>query len=241
MSFYKPFSTSPDVKLIFCVHPVHAPDFKTPTKRVEAVDMCVDHLILPGTVAAGEFGLDYHRVQTAEGRSRSKEFLSLMVKKLVTDDRLKRLPLVLHVREARQTEEEAASKCISALKMSSFPRDRKIYLHCFCGSTKVAHFWIGAYPHVKFGVSPKNISGNQPSAEYFQSCDLKYLMLETDAPSLFFDPKKPGSSDANKGPPTTPQSTYEVACWLARLRNQLVSEVLEAAAYNFEEFYGRFS
>ena len=141
----------------------------------------------------------------------------------------------------RQTEEEAASKCISALKMSSFPRDRKIYLHCFCGSTKVAHFWIGAYPHVKFGVSPKNISGNQPSAEYFQSCDLKYLMLETDAPSLFFDLKRPGSSDANKGPPTTPQSTYEVACWLARLRNQPVSEVLEAAAYNFEEFYGRFS
>ena len=241
MSFYKPFSTSPDVKLMFCVHPVHAADFKTPTKRVEAVDMCVDHLILPGTVAAGEFGLDYHRVQTAEGRTRSKEFLSLMVKKLVTDDRLKRLPLVLHVREARQTEEEAASKCIGTLRMASFPRDRKIYLHCFCGSTKVAHFWIGAYPHVKFGVSPKNISGNQPSAEYFQSCDLKYLMLETDAPSLFFDPRKPGSSDADKGPPTTPQSTYEVACWLARLRNQPVSEVLEAAAYNFEEFYGRFS
>ena len=186
MSFYKPFSTSPDVKLMFCVHPVHAADFKTPTKRVEAVDMCVDHLILPGTVAAGEFGLDYHRVQTAEGRTHSKEFLSLMVKKLVTDDRLKRLPLVLHVREARQTKEEAASKCIGTLRMASFPRDRKIYLHCFCGSTKVAHFWIGAYPHVKFGISPKNISGNQPSAEYFQSCDLKYLMLETDAPSLFF-------------------------------------------------------
>ena len=66
---------------MFCVHPVHAADFKTPTKRVEAVDMCVDHLILPGTVAAGEFGLDYHRVQTAEGRTRSKEFLSLLVKK----------------------------------------------------------------------------------------------------------------------------------------------------------------
>ena len=65
-------------------------------------------------------------------------------------------------------------------------------------------------------------------------------MLETDAPSLFFDPRKPDSSDDDKGPPTTPQSTYEVACWLARLRNQPVSEVLEAAANNFEEFYGRF-
>ena len=201
---------------------------------------CVNHLILPGTVAAGEFGLDHHRVQTAEGRTRSKEFLSLMVKKLVTDDRLKHLPLVLHVREARQSEEEAASQCIGALRMASFPRQRKIYLHCFCGSTKVAHFWIGAYPHVKFGVSPKNISGNQPSAQYFQSCNLKSLMLETDAPSLFFDPRKPDSSNDDKGPPTTPQSTYEVACWLARLRNQPVSEVLEAAANNFEEFYGWF-
>ena len=177
-------------------------------------------------------------MQTAEGRTRSKEFLSLMVKKLVTDDRLKHLPLVLHVREARQSEEEAASQCIGALRMASFPRQRKIYLHCFCGSTKVAHFWIGAYPHVKFGVSPKNISGNQPSAQYFQSCNLKYLMLETDARSLFFDPRKPDSSNDDKGLPTTPQSTYEVACWLARLRNQPVSEVLEAAANNFEEFYG---
>ena len=40
LSFYKPFNTSHDVKLMFCVHPVHAADFKTPTKRVEAVDMC---------------------------------------------------------------------------------------------------------------------------------------------------------------------------------------------------------
>ena len=65
-------------------------------------------------------------------------------------------------------------------------------------------------------------------------------MLETDAPSLFFDPWKPDSSNDDKGLPTTPQSTYEAACWLARLRDQPVSEVLEAAANNFEEFYGRF-
>ena len=65
------------------------------------------------------------------------------------------------------------------------------------------------------------------------------IMLETDAPSLFLDPWKPDSSNDDKGPPTTPQSTYEVACWLACLRNQPVSEVLEAAN-NFEEFYGRF-
>ena len=190
LSFYKPFKTSHDVKLMFCVHPVHAADFKTPTKRVEAVDMCVNHLILPGTVAADEFGLDHPRVQTTEGRTHSKEFLSLMVKKLVTDDRLKHLPMVLHVREARQSDEKAASQCIGALKMASLPRQRKIYLHCFCGSTKVAHFWLNSFPYVKFGVSPKNISGNQPSAQYFQSCDLKYLMLETDTPSLFFDPRK---------------------------------------------------
>ena len=167
LSFYKPFKTSHDVKLMFCVHPVHAADFKTPTKRFEAVDMCVNHLILPGTVAAGGFGLDHHRVQTTEGRTRSKEFLSLMVKKLVTDDRLKHLPLVLHVREARQSDEEAAGQCIGALKMASLPRQRKIYLHCFCGSTKVADFWLNSFPYVKFGVSPKNISGNQQSAQYF--------------------------------------------------------------------------
>ena len=140
------------------------------------MDMCVNHLILPGTVAAGEFSLDHHRVQTAEGRTRSKGFLSLMVKKLLTDDRLKHLPLALHVSEARQSDEEAANQCIGALKTTSLPRQHKIYLHCFCGSIKVAHFWINAYPDVKFGVSPKNISGNQPSAQYFQSCDLKYLM-----------------------------------------------------------------
>ena len=139
---------------MFCVHPVHASEINTPTKRVKAVDMCVYHLILPGTVAAGEFGLDHHRMQSPEGRSNSKEFLVLMVKKLVSDARLKNLPLVLHIREARKTNEEATSQCIGALKMASCPWQCKMYLHCFCNTVSVANFWINAFPHVKFGVSP---------------------------------------------------------------------------------------
>ena len=226
---------------MFCVHLVHASEFKTPTKRVKAVDMCIDHLILPGTVAAGEFGLDRHCVQSLEGRSNSKEFLTLMVKKLVSDAQLKNLPLVLHVPEARKTEEEAASQCISTLKMASCPRQRKIYLHCFCSSPSVSNFWINAFPYVKFGVSPKNISSNQPSTAFFANCDLKYILLETDTPSLHFAPFDPNQTEDDREPPTTPQAIYEVACCLARLWGQPVSQVLQAAANNFsEEFYGKF-
>ena len=127
MSFCSPFKSSDSVKLMFCVHPVHAAEFKSPTKRV-------------GSVAAGEFGLDCHRMQSPEGRSNSKEFLTLVVKKLVWDARLKDLPLVLHVREACKTMEEATSQCIGALEMASCAQQRKIYLHCFCSSPNVADF-----------------------------------------------------------------------------------------------------
>ena len=43
---------------MFCVHPVPAADLNTPTKKLNAMDMCVDHLILLGTVAVSEFGQD---------------------------------------------------------------------------------------------------------------------------------------------------------------------------------------
>ena len=57
-------------------------------------------------------------------------------------------------------------------------------------------------------------------------------MIDTDSPSLFFD------HSLNPSPSTPPQSTYDVACWLARLWEEPLQYVLESVRANFEEFYG---
>ena len=232
LKMYRPFNRSPDIKLSFCYHPVQASLLDTPTKKYEAVEMCAEHLVMPGTVAAGEFGIDLHRNKTPEARHHSREFLSQMAKKLVEDTRFKALPLVLHVREVRDADEEAARQCISTLPMASVNSLRKIYIHCFVGTPETARFWIGNYRNVKFGVSPRVISHRPPCIEYFRTCPIRQLLIETDSPSLSFE------HSLNPSPPTTPQSTYEVACWLARLREEPLQYVLESVRENFEEFYG---
>ena len=112
------------------------------------------------------------------------------------------LPLVLHVCEVRNADEEAACQC------------------------------IGNFHNVKFRVSPRVISHRPPCIEYFRTCPIRQLMIETDSPSLFFD------HSLNPSPPTTPQSTYEVACWLACLQEEPLQYVLESVRKNFDEFYG---
>ena len=221
LKMYRPFNRSPDVKLSFCYYPAQASLLDTPTKKYEAVEMCAEHLVMPGTVAAGEFGIDLHQNKTPEARHHSREFLSQMAKKLVEDTRFKSLPLVLHVREVRDADEEASVNHLC-----------KIYIHCFVGTPETARFWIGNFHNVKFGVSPRVISHRPPCIEYFRACPIRQLMIETDSPSLFFD------HSLNPSPPTTPQSTYEVACWLARLREEPLQYMLESVRENFEEFYG---
>ena len=139
LKMYRPFNRSPDVKLSFCYHPAQASLLDTPNKKYEAVEMCAKHLVMPGTVAAGEFGIDLHRNKTPEARHHSREFLSQMAKKLVEDTRFKSLPLFLHVREVRNAEEEAARQCISTLRMASVNHLRKIYIHCFVGTPRDAN------------------------------------------------------------------------------------------------------
>ena len=186
---------------------------------------------MPGTMAAGEFSIDLHRKKTPEARHHSREFLSQMAKKMVEETRFKSLPLVLHVREVRDADKEAACQCISTLRMASINHLSKIYIHCFVGTPETALFWIVNF-HFKFGVSPRIISNCPPCIEYFRTCPIRQLMIETDSPSLFFD------HSLNPSPPTTPQSTYEVACWLAHLREEPLQYVLELVRENFEEFYG---
>ena len=82
---YRPFNRSPDITLRFCYHPAQASLLDTPTKKYEAVVMCAEHLVTPGTVAAGEFGIDLHRNKTPDARHHGREFLSQMAKKLVED------------------------------------------------------------------------------------------------------------------------------------------------------------
>ena len=225
LKMYRPFNKSPNVTLSFCYHPAQASLLDTPTKRYEAVEMCAEHLVMPGTVAAGELGIDIHRNRMPDARHHSREFLSQMAKKLVEDSRSP-------PGSPRDADKEAAHQCISTLRMASVNHLRKISIHCFVGTVETALFGIGNFHNVKFGVSPRIISHRPPCIEYFRTCPIRQLMIETDSPSLFFD------HSLNPSPPTTPQSTYEVACWLAHLREEPLQYVFESVRENFQEFYG---
>ena len=149
---------------------------------------------------------------------------------------LKDTPLILHVRKADYSEDNAAAQCINALKMAGVDSGHKIYLHCFVGTVKVAQMWKLNYRNTVFGLNPLVLAGRDncsiETAGFFTSKDTPFtdIMVETDAPSTPFDNKDKA--------PTTPMSTYEVCCWLARHRKLPLSVVLESVGSTFAKFYG---
>ena len=80
LKMYRLFNKNYNIKLNFCYHPAQASLLDTPTKKYEAVEMRAEHLVMPGNVAASEFGFDLHRNKKPEARHHSREVLSQKAK-----------------------------------------------------------------------------------------------------------------------------------------------------------------
>jgi TatD DNase family protein len=154
-------------------------------------------------VAVGEVGLDYVFAITPDSRKRQKEFLELLLERLDRSSSLKRLPLVLHIREEDREAnspvwpaspysrsnfgQHAGKDCLAILGNSRQPRN--IYRHCFSGSRQEAEAYLERLVTVWFGVSPtvlRNSDACIRGVEVFgrDGLGIEHILCETDCPVL---------------------------------------------------------
>ena len=176
----------------------------------------------------------YERGKTKSIRNKQGRFLAELLERLKKSAAHRDLPLVLHVREGKDTEGDmAASKqCITLLKAAGYESTHKTYRHCFTGSLDEARMWLSEFPNTVFGMNPKVIQRkvHYDTAMVFANLKIKHVLIETDAPWLPISPQDEGV--------TTPWSTYIVAKWLAALRGVSLGQILEGVAETLRTFYG---
>ena len=230
-SFDTLMAAHPAAKLTVGVHPKDVmnldPDV-TGKMADRALKLCRNQ---SGVVGIGEFGLDYFHAKHPRQRERQKQFLSDFLRRVRRDDRLRRLPLVLHVRGQNETKREASTDCIRLLQESGVPREHPVYRHCFVGGWQEARDWLLAFPNVVFGLSPlsKSIFAHDECKVVFNSLQLDHIVIETDCPML--------KIDASDVAPVTPWSSYCLFKWLAALRGLSLAETLEAVCSTVCSFY----
>lgn len=205
-----------EVGLCFGAHPGHI-RHKGNAALDEVIVDVLKNSFLQGVVAIGEVGLDFCVNKYKSEHEKQERFLKELLTRARAQDRLRNLPLVLHVGEANAKSDEAARKCIAILRSAGYPRDHKIYCHCFTGGIHVANLWLEAFPNVVFGLGPKVVTGDRDvhpeAADVFANLDLKHVLVETDAPRL----------SLRMGGGMTPWSTFTIVRWLAGAR-QLIGK-----------------
>lgn len=121
-----------------------------------------------GVVAIGETGLDYHNKNRDEVNPRQ----TFWFKKLLSIAEEKKLPVILHIREADEDGMEI---------LKEFSLNDSGVVHCFKSDWKAAQFYLdkGLYLGIGGAVThPKNIA----LRDAVQKIPLDRIVLETDAP-----------------------------------------------------------
>ena len=91
--------------------------------------------------------------------------------------------LVPHCRRRLADEGDDMLQLLYQLK-ASVPREQKIHLHYFSGSTLAVEKWCQAYPNAQFGYTTMGLG--QAAKEALQTLEPGRLLLETDLP--YFKP-----------------------------------------------------
>lgn len=165
-------------------------------------------------VAIGEIGLDYYWDEVS--RDIQKEWF-LKQLELAT---CKRLPIVIHSREATQD-------TLDIIK--EYGRDLSGVIHCFSGSPEVAMEYVKMRYFIGVGgvVTFKN---GRLLKEVVETIPLTSIVLETDCPYLTPEP--------NRGKRNDSRNLEYIAKEIARLKGVTYEEVLEVTHRNGKELYG---
>ena len=128
---------------------------------------------MPGVIAIGECGLDYHYKR--EEQHRLKQHIWFLYQ-LDLAWRLKK-PVILHVRDAHE----------DALRMLKWHPARKLggVIHCFYGSWEIAHQYLKLGYH--FGIGGSLLQQEERAGalwEAMKHIPLDRILVETDAPFI---------------------------------------------------------
>ena len=205
----------PSVRFAVGVHPMRADHYRAdPLGAVRAVERALESM--PDAGALGEMGLDYHYDHATPALQQS--VFSAQVKLA----RTRRLPVIVHTREADQD-------TIRILKDSGKGEVRGVF-HCFTGDAALAAAALQLGFHLSFSgiVSfPKSdalraVAATVPSDR---------LLIETDSPYLAPVP--------HRGKRNEPALVVHVAEALAAARRTTAAAIVEQTAANFEALFGK--
>ena len=186
---------------------VHPHDAKGGLDGLEAV------VALPGVVAVGECGLDFHYDHSPRDVQRE-----VFAAQIALADR-HRLPLVVHTREAW-------SETFDVLAGEGAP-DRVVF-HCFTGGPDEARRCLDLGGHLSFsGIVTFPSAGDVREAA--QLCPPDRLLVETDSPYLAPVP--------HRGRPNRPALVSVVGAGVAAARGEAVEAVAETTWRNAEQVY----
>lgn len=194
------------------VHP-NEEGFDGEEQLFSALMAALDHL---KAVAVGETGLDYYRNRVPE------EIQQKRLRVHIAAARQKRLPLVIHCRQAAQDtlrilEEEKAAEVGGVL-------------HCFTESLEVARHAIALNFHISFSgiLTFKNADDLRRTASFLP---LDRLLVETDSPYLAPEPYRRQVNE--------PALVRQVAKALADARQEAEDLVAAATTRNFFSLFSR--
>lgn len=186
------------------IHPTEC--LNTTDEDLERIE---NMLLEPCVVALGEIGLDYHW-DTVEP-ARQKE---IFIKQIRIAKKMNK-PIIIHSREAiNDTYEILKTEDIKAIGG---------IMHSYPSSVDMAKLFIDLNMYISLSgvVTFKNA---RKTKEVARDIDLKYLLLETDAPYLTPEPYR--------GKINYPQYTYYVAQEIALQKGISVDEVINATYNN---------
>ena len=203
----------PDVRFSIGVHPHAAGRFASdPSGAAGAADAAID--AQPLTRGLGEIGLDYHYdVSPPEAQQ-------AVFREQIRLARRRRLPIVIHTREAEDdTFRILAEECAA---------DVGGVFHCFTGDRAMARRALDAGFHLSLAgivTFPRALE----LQEVAKMIPIERLLIETDSPFLAPVP--------HRGKRNEPAHVVRVAEVIAALRGMTTEEVGAAAAENFERLF----
>ena len=205
----------PSVRFAVGVHPMRADTYRAdPLAAVRAVEQALESI--PDARAIGEMGLDYH-YDYAKPPLQQSVFAAQV--KLA---RTRRLPVIVHTREADQD-------TVRILKDSGKGEVRGVF-HCFTGDAALA----GAALQLGFYLSFSGIV-SFPKSDALRAVAATVpadrLLIETDSPYLAPVP--------HRGKRNEPALVVHVAEALAAARRTTPAAIVEQTAANFEALFDR--
>lgn len=172
-------------------------------------------------IAFGETGLDFYY---NKNEIQQKKQISSFEQHLIVAQQ-EQLPVIIHMRAA----EDATHHLVrEKMQEKTFPG----LIHCFTASEKFANQMLdlGLYISISGIVTFKNAADLQKIVKYLP---LDRLLVETDAPYLAPVP--------HRGKVNEPAYTYQVAAYIAELKNISLEKLAQATTDNFFRLFSKAS